>query len=872
MHGDFVSWGYVAARGLHGVGWIVGPARVRVRCCSTAETSCEARDRRRSRWSSPCSARSRSRVRRRRPRRARRRRCRARRGRRRRGDRRAGRPPRAGTCRSRPTSTTAYDAAARARRRPTPRTRSPPGARYASAARARHARRCGRRTPTTCADGERRDRASCASRRSRGRASRPAPTPAPARRGTPPSSPATTARAAAPRRSPRSASPAGSSAIGCCCAARPAGRAAAVLARRGDRRVGLVGWVIGLTTPEPRSLVSRPHGQEPRWSDHRPARVRARRPARRGGDRARRGRQGRQVRRGGADRSARRRRRRASAGSRSRASPTWAPRHRRASSCRCSTATTRRSPSAPRRCSRSRAPPPRARCARRSARGPIAARRVMAQLLLRRGTQPAIDAVLDQLADGEFGEQALQLVRAELDQRQRASSANQVEKSAVERASEANRELGKAWTRAQKAAADAGRPRRRRRRRPRRRTAQRPARRPRADPMRDPEVAQGMAELGALLRLIGYLARPSTQSLLLKYADAERAAPDPARRDRRPAPHRRARARRRAPRRSIEALIEFADGDDLAVAQSAVDTLRGARIPESLAKPFAGAREVARTRRRRSSRWSACPPAAAPRRSRRSSRRSAATIRPRATPRPAASRRRPRRCCRVTRALLADDRRAESRAATPACSARTAATSRTRRSTSSSSACASTWTLHFKGKATADQIVLERVLAELIADVAPAHPRRAAVRARAAPAQAGQGRRGVRQPEAAAPLARRYRRRHRRRAALLPRAALARGRRRGPDPHDAHRRSGVRAVRAARREGLSRSRSSSHARRTSPTRRSTRSASASSSRGDGANEELGAELLQGIIDERPRSKLAKAAKNKLKLTGHGDDD
>jgi hypothetical protein len=42
--------------------------------------------------------------------------------------------------------------------------------------------------------------------------------------------------------------------------------------------------------------------------------------------------------------------------------------------------------------------------------------------------------------------------------------------------------------------------------------------------------------------------------------------------------------------------------------------------------------------------------------------------------------------------------------------------------------------------------------------------------------------------------------------------------------------------------------------------------------GDASNEELGAELLQGIIDERPRSKLAKAAKNKLKLTGHLDDD
>jgi hypothetical protein len=41
---------------------------------------------------------------------------------------------------------------------------------------------------------------------------------------------------------------------------------------------------------------------------------------------------------------------------------------------------------------------------------------------------------------------------------------------------------------------------------------------------------------------------------------------------------------------------------------------------------------------------------------------------------------------------------------------------------------------------------------------------------------------------------------------------------------------------------------------------------------DGSNEELGAELLQGIIDERPRSKLAKAAKNKLKITGHADVD
>jgi hypothetical protein len=81
--------------------------------------------------------------------------------------------------------------------------------------------------------------------------------------------------------------------------------------------------------------------------------------------------------------------------------------------------------------------------------GSVGARRVMAQLLLRRGTQPAIDAVLDQLPDAEFGEQALQLVRAELDTGNERL-ANQVEKSATARASEAAKELHKAWARAEK--------------------------------------------------------------------------------------------------------------------------------------------------------------------------------------------------------------------------------------------------------------------------------------------------------------------------------------------------------------------------------------------------------------------------------------
>ena len=37
------------------------------------------------------------------------------------------------------------------------------------------------------------------------------------------------------------------------------------------------------------------------------------------------------------------------------------------------------------------------------------------------------------------------------------------------------------------------------------------------------------------------------------------------------------------------------------------------------------------------------------------------------------------------------------------------------------------------------------------------------------------------------------------------------------------------------------------------------------------DQELGAELLASIVEDRPRSKLAKSARNKLKLTGHLDD-
>ncbi|HEY0250129.1 MAG TPA: hypothetical protein VGC41_01340, partial [Kofleriaceae bacterium] len=210
--------------------------------------------------------------------------------------------------------------------------------------------------------------------------------------------------------------------------------------------------------------------------------------------------------------------------------------------------------------------------------GNVGPRRVMAQLLIRRGTTPAIDAVLDQLGDPEFGEQALQLVRAELD-KDNEKLANLVEKSAIGRAGDAAKELNTAWKAAEKAAeklaAEA------------KKSAKKKPGAPvvAADPLRDPEVSAGVVQLSALLRLIGYLARPSTQSLLLKYAAEDEPRPI---RLAAIAGLRRivATSEAKGTEKVIETLIDYADGEDFAIAQSAVDTLRGARIPESLAKAF----------------------------------------------------------------------------------------------------------------------------------------------------------------------------------------------------------------------------------------------------------------------------------------------
>ena len=152
---------------------------------------------------------------------------------------------------------------------------------------------------------------------------------------------------------------------------------------------------------------------------------------------------------------------------------------------------------------------------------------------------------------------------------------------------------------------------------------------------------------------------------------------------------------------------------------------------------------------------------------------------------------------------------------------------------------------HLKGKATADQLVFERVLAELIADIAPAkHVELLFERAKRL-------RKAGKPVEAFGSLKPLLRSRADLDAAIdddqrffLAQLSLeAVGE--GLAPPDARRRSGVRAVRAARREGLP-GREEARARTaTSPTSSSTRSASACIESGDGSNEELGAELLAG---------------------------
>ncbi len=499
--------------------------------------------------------------------------------------------------------------------------------------------------------------------------------------------------------------------------------------------------------------------------------------------------------------------------------------------------------------------------------GPVRARRVMAQLLLKRGTQPALEAVLEQLADNEFGEQALQLVRAEIDQGNE-KLANLVEKCAMERAKDADKDLRKIWTKAQKAADEA------------KATAKKAAKKAKngtnghapepitRDPLRDPEVVEGTARLASLLRLIGYLARPATQRMLLDFADPGEPRPI---RLAAIAGLRRivAQSEAKGTEKVIETLIDYADGDDLAVAQSAVDTLRGARIPESLAKPFAAlaksknvmAQKLAMERLPAGGGASAVKALVE------------ALGGDDPTARDAAARglaKAPEAVLPVTRALL--------QATDEQVARRYAGVVRAHRGHVSNQAIDELvdrvrehMDAHFKGKASADQIVLERVLAELVADVAPGkHVELLFERAKRL-------RKAGKSIEAFGSLKPLLRSRadldaaidddQRFFLALLSLEAAGEGilRQTHADNPVFEQFSRLAAKGFPVAKHLAKEKDVSDEALYALGFRLIES-------GDASNEELGAELLQGIIDERPRSKLAKAAKNKLKLTGHLEED
>jgi hypothetical protein len=493
--------------------------------------------------------------------------------------------------------------------------------------------------------------------------------------------------------------------------------------------------------------------------------------------------------------------------------------------------------------------------------GPVAARRTMAQLLLKRGTQPAIDAVLDQLADDEFGEQALQLVRAELDAGNEKLG-NTVEKSATERARDAEKELRAAWTKAKKAT-----PPPKKTKGKGKGNVTNGANGHAADPSNDPDVQLATARLGALLRLVGYLARPATQKLLLDFVDGEQPRPI---RLAAIAGLRRivASSEARGTEKVIEQLIDLADGDDLAVAQSAVDTLKGARIPESLAKPFAAlaksknvaAQKLAMERLPAGGGASAVKALVD------------ALGGDDPTARDAAARglaKAPEAVMPLARALLAAD--------DPEIARRYAGVLRGHRGHVSTQATGELVErlrelveANAKGKATAEQIVHERVLGELIADIAPREhvellfERAKRLRKAGKPIEAFGSLKPLLRSRADLDAAidddQRFF------LALLSLEAAGEGILRATHADDPvfeqFSRLAAKGYPVAKQ--LAREKDLSDEALYALGFRLVES-------GDASNEELGAELLQGIIDERPRSKLAKAAKNKLKLAGYGDE-
>jgi hypothetical protein len=489
--------------------------------------------------------------------------------------------------------------------------------------------------------------------------------------------------------------------------------------------------------------------------------------------------------------------------------------------------------------------------------GPVAARRVIAQLLVRRGTAAAIDALLDQLADHELGEQVLQLVRHELDAGD-DKLAELVYKAASGRVGDSGKRLHKELARVAKeqgAAPAKGKAK----------AAKVAA--PPADPTRDPAVAPLLAEHTGLLRLLGYLARPQSQALLVAQADPEQ--PRPVRFAaiaalRRIVAH----AEAKGTEAAIAALIEYADGDDLGIAQTAIDTLRGARIPEKLAKPFAA---LAKSKN---------PAAQKLAMERLPAGGGAGAVKALVdalggddvTARDAAARglaKAPEAVLPLTRALLATTDEQVAR--------RYAGALRAHRGHISgvaldelAAAAAAHLERHSKGKADADAILLERVLTELLSEVAPArhvellfdYARR--LRKAGKPAEAFAALKPLLRTRADLDAAidddaRFF-------LAVLGLTVAGNAILRASHADDPVLAQFGRLARAgyAVAKKLAKDKDVSDEEIYGLGFRLLESP-------DGGDQELGAELLGGIIEERPRSKLAKAAKNKLKLTGHLDD-
>jgi len=510
--------------------------------------------------------------------------------------------------------------------------------------------------------------------------------------------------------------------------------------------------------------------------------------------------------------------------------------------------------------------------------GPVGARRAIAQLLIRRGTSAAVEAVLDQLGDPEVGEQILQLVRAALDGGE-DKLADLVWKSATARVTTRGKELDKAIARVEKehgksaAPAAKGKGKGKGKGGARARAKAAPggepggADAPPFDPTREPSVVPILTEHTGLLRLLGYLARPASQSLLVAQSVPSR--PRPVRFAAIAALRRIvAASEAKGTETAIAALIEYAGGEDLGIAQAAIDTLRGARIPEKLAKPFAA---LARSKN---------PSAQKLAMERLPAGGGAGAVKALidalggddVTARDAAARglaKAPEAVLPLTRALIATTDEHAAR--------RYAGVLRSHRGHVSNAALDELVAvahhhldLHAKNKATADTMVLERVVAELIADIAPErHVELLFERARRL-------RRSGKVVEAFAAL----------KPLLRSRADLD-----AVIDDDARfflavlglKATGKAILRAAHADDPVLEQFGRLARNDFPVaKKLAREKDVTDDEMYGLgfrllespeenDKSLGADLLQGIIDERPRSKLARQSRNKLKLTGYLDD-